>query len=506
MKRRVPPTRAILLAMSLMRGADPAGAATLRVGVSLITSNAGNPYQDISQPIATPAQAIFDALTAVDEAGTVTPALAISWTLESPTSWLVRLRPGIVFSNGEPLTAEALVVSAQHMATVAGRTETVGSMLYQVVGAEAVDALTARVRMSEPDPLFPLHAALWRIPAPKQWQTLTRETYRTAIGTGPFVATARTSNAMTLRANSQSWRRPRVDELQIRQVADATSRVQALTSGAIDIALNLAPEDEAAVTAAGFVFHARPSTLVHFLGFVTTDPTSPLRDARVRRALTMAVNREAIVRQVLKGTTAPASQFAARGSFGYNAALEPLPYDPAAATRLLREAGFPSGLKLAMTTSIGRGSDALYYQQIAADLAKVGVALELRTEPAVKLNQTMFAGTWTTNMFNMYTRGLDAMTDDRFRACLGLATGRAPYHCDPELLPLLRRAIAEQDVEARRRLYGEVAAFEQRSPPGLLLWQDVEFDGLSPRVQGYAHAQDTILLDRVGLTATSVRD
>lgn len=488
----------IALALSLAV-AGTASAETLRIGLNLITSNAGNPYQDIAQPIALPAQAIFDTLTTVDAAGTVQPGLAVSWTRETPKTWLVKLRPGIAFSNGEPFTAEALVVSAAHMATVTGRTETVGSTLYQIIGAEAVDALTARVRLSEPDALFPLHASLWRIPAPKHWQTLTRETYRTAIGTGPFVTTSRTASAMTLRANAQSWRRPKVDELRILQIADATPRLQALASGAIDIALSLAPEDEAAVKDTGLVFHPRETTLVHFLGFVTGDPTSPVRDARVRRALTMAVNREAIVREVLKGTATPASQLSGVSAFGYNANLKPLPYDPAEARRLLAEAGYPKGFSLAMTTSVGRGSDALYYQQVAADLAKVGVALELRPEPPVKLNATMFSGAWTTQMFNMFTRGLDMMGDYRFRTCLGFATGRAPYHCDPALLPLLRRAIAEQDVEAKRTLYGEIAAFEQQSPPGLLLWQDVEFDGLSPRVQGYAHAQDVIWLDRVEL-------
>ena len=94
-------------------------------------------------------------------------------------------------------------------------------------------------------------------------------------------------------------------------------------------------------------------------------------------------------------------------------------------------------------------------------------------------------------MFNTFARGTDPIIDYRHRSCLG-GTGRAPYHCDPDIVAVVKAAVAEQNLEKRAALYRQVARMELQSPPGLTMWQGLEFDGLGPRVKTYTPFLDVV--------------
>ncbi len=103
----------------------------LKVGMGFIPESP-NPYRGISLPPSFPHHAVYDTLTALDAKGAVVPSLAVEWKAEAPNIWIFKLRPGVSFSNGEPLTTETLLVSQQYMATSKGRSETIGSSMYMV--------------------------------------------------------------------------------------------------------------------------------------------------------------------------------------------------------------------------------------------------------------------------------------------------------------------------------------------------------------------------------------
>jgi peptide/nickel transport system substrate-binding protein len=475
----------------------------VRIGVSVLPPGIGNPYRGITLPATLTLQAVFDTLTALDDSGNPIPALATEWRAESPTAWVFKLRDGVKFSNGEPLTADALITSAQHMNTPQGQSETIGSTLIQVAEAEAIDPLTVRVKLKTPDVLFPLHASVWRVPAPASWKALNLATESSrAVGSGPYVIDSESDSKVVMRANKNSWRPPKADGMEVILIADPTARLQAFVSGAIDIAVGLSLDAKEPVEAAKGKLFSHLTPQVDMDGFDTARPGSPLVDPRVRVALNMAVNRQLIVDQILEGATKPASQLAFPGAFGYDPALKPIPYDPAEAKKLLAQAGFDKGMSLKMAVSTGQSvGDSLYYEQIAADLKKVGVQLELIARPQARLMQDVFAGSLDTDLFTWVARGNDLLADYRFRACMNPSPARVGYHCDAELTPLLVKASAETDLDARRKLYGEILAFEQRSPPGLFLWQRPEFDALSAKISGYQPSQDMMRLDQVELRA-----
>ncbi len=417
----------------------------------------------------------------------------MEWQSENPSSWIFKLRPNVKFSNGEAFDADAIVTSAEFLASPIGRSQTLGSTLYQVASAEAVDALTVRVKLNEPDPLFPLHAAVWRVVAPKLWRELGAERYaEKPIGTGPFVLEQMGNTNLVFTANKTSWHPAKLDKLTLMLLPDELSRVQALASGAADIAYLLNPESKSTIEQLGGTFQRRLSSNVYFLGFVSTAAKSPLKDPRVRRALNMAVDRQTIADTVMAKATAPASQLTHPGAFGFDPRLTPIPYDPAGAKKLLAEAGFANGLSLKMGVANGESIPLSAYQLVASDLAKIGVKLDLLSRPTLEQQLDLFNGRLNVDLFNMFTRGSDPIIDYRHRSCVNPVNERQPFNCDANIVAVVKQAMLEQDLTKRAALYGEVARLERDAPAGIVLWQQVEFDGLSPKVKSFTPSLDWV--------------
>lgn len=496
--------RVLLLASMLLAACSgkqepPPPDAPIRIGVPVIPPAIGNPYQGITVPATLALQAIFDTVTTVDAEGNAVPALATSWRQEGELAWIFTLRPGVTFANGEPFDAAAIVESVAHMTSQRGRGETIGSTLYQIDSAERIDDLTVRIRLNEPDPLLPLHVAVWRIPAPQHWRTLRLPAgARDAVGSGPFMVIQRADGRLRLAANPRSWRRPAATGIDLVMIPDTTARLQAFVSGAVDMAMGVQIDDRAAVEQAGGRLLTRLTPQVDFIGFLTERRDTPLADVRVRRAINMAVDRAQLTRYILGDTTEPTAQLSVPGAFGYSEAIERIPYDPAGARRLLAEAGYSQGMELTMAVTVGEvAGDALFFQQIGIELRRIGIDVEIRGRPSTRHMQDLFSGQLDVDLFSWNTRGTDPLNDYRHRSCLRPTPARQPFHCDPALTNLLRQATAEIDVERRRGLYVRVAEYERDNPGGLMLWQRPDFDAVAPWIRGYAPIQDALYLERL---------
>lgn len=473
---------------------------TVTVGTSLIGQNRGHAYQAITMPAVMPLLTIYDTLTVVKDGGVIGPGLAVAWESEDAITWRFTLREGVSFSNGVPFTADAIVRSVKHMrdAPDAG-TWTISTTLYQVESARAVDDLTVDVVLNQRDALFPLHASVWRIPEPGAWETLSRPDYQNnPVGTGPFKVERWTEGRVVMSAFKDSWRAPKLDGLTFIAIPDQTARLQGILSGAVDFVVGLGPDDKSLLEAEGGRLALRNMTTVQFLAFLTVNG-GPVVDPRVRLAMNYAVNRQAIIETMLQGAAVPVSQIAYPGAFGYNPELRPYEYDPDKAKALLADAGFPEGVDVVATVASRGANDLLYFQQVALDLAKVGVRLELRTKPAFQNTQDLFFGKAEGDMVSLFARGPDPLNAYRHRVCQGILNDRSPYHCDAALLPLLEQARNQISAEATLPYLHAVLAHERENPPGLILWQGVDFDGLSAKLTGYAPVQDVMNFENFDL-------
>lgn len=464
----------------------------LTLGIQILPATRGNPHQNVSLPGTLPLQAVFDSLTRIGVDGAAGPALATTWEAETETTWVLTLRKDMVFSNGEPFDAQAVAAAFDYLLSDAGKSETIGTHLARVgvSGTKVRDAHTIAIKTSKPNAILPIHLDFVRIPAPAHFETLGPEAFALdPVGSGPFKVNTWSDGRIELVRNDTAWRTPKLDKVTLVQLADQASRLQGLLSGSLDVAFNVGAEDRAVVEAAGGRLISYPNPSVAYIQTVNTKD-SPLTDVRVRRALNYAVNKQVIIDVMYDGAIEAAAQVAHPQAFGFNPNLSPYPYDPERAKALLTEAGYPDGFKMVTLMVPGASNDDQAHQQIAADLARIGVEMELQRTTFAKYLEYMYQTGWPDPYlaFSMVTSGFDPMHGYRTRSC----RWSPAYYCDEKVMPLIEAAESVFDAEDRRRLVGEVLAYERDNPPGILMWQSPAFDAVAARVTQYGVEADVL--------------
>lgn len=494
-----------LLALAFVAGVLPARAeTTLRLGLDALPLSLGNPYRTAAIPSIYVLSAMFDGLTRLDNTGNLSPWLATKWESTDNLTWRFTLREDVRFSNGVPLTAEAVKAAVDYLASdTAAAKEGLIREIPALRGARVIDPHTVEITLMESDPLFPRSAAALPVAEPGQWAKLGREDFaRAPVGTGPFMLERWEANRGVFKAFAGSWRKPKVDRLEIIAVPDRSARVAAVLSGQLDVALGLGPEDVHEIVAGGGKDVRVPTAQVFGWSYMLTKKiAAPLNDVRVRRALIMATDRKLIVDKLLDGAGAVANQPAARASFGYNPAIATLPYDPAKAKTLLAEAGYPNGFAMTLSSAAGSSAaDTEIQQQVASDLARIGVKVEIRTTtmPQYLLNLSR-AGFETDAFVTIFPSdpNLDAMRPLRLHSCLR----REPFYCDQRIMPKIESALREADPAKSLALRREIMAWYADEAPSLFIYEGMRFIGTSAAVSGYAEANGMIAFDKITVSA-----
>lgn len=444
----------------------------------------GNPFASTTVTRLPLQSAVFDPLTLVTAEGELLPWLAERWDQAAPTTWRVSLRPRVLFSNGEVMDAAAVAAAIDYLISPAGRREAIARELADVAAARVVDGLTLEIETARPDPLLPYRLSLLAIPAPAAWAKLGRDAFaRAPIGTGPLkLADLRPSRATLVKSES-SWRKVAFDAMDYLVLPDPAARRAALASGQADIAPTTVTPDQASDIEAfgGRIVADRIPAVVGVV--FNTDIESPVRDPKVRRALTHAVNRQGLVDGLFGGQTKVAAQPAPHGSFGFNASLVPLPYDPELARRLLAEAGYPDGFSFVLEVPMGAAMFPDVFQQVAVDLARVGVKMEVRGIPQqVLFQQIQGAGfSVAAAAIPIFTPVNDALHPMRQHSCLW----HKPWFCDRDAQASIDAAFAESDLARRRALVEIVMARAHETAQAIYLYDTVGFVALGPRIDTF---------------------
>jgi peptide/nickel transport system substrate-binding protein len=484
----------VALAVATVGGAS---AFDLRYGTKGLPVSYGNPYMANGSPAMFTWSAMFDGLTQMDEKGRPEPALALSWENVGPTQWRFRLRPGVTFSNGEPFTADAVVAAVAWLKTPEGARTVVGSEVRDVSAAVREDDLTVLITTSRPDAILPRRLTAMSIVAPRAWAVMGPEAFSHApASTGSFRIDDWSGNSgrVVLDAFQGSWRAPKAERLVMVNMPDNPARVQALLSGQIDIAGNVGVDDIDVVEAAGGVITVAPAWSVQALAFrLEPRRDTPLNDVRVRRALNLAIDREALVQGLFRGRLRAASQPATPGTVGYNPDLPPYPYDPDRAKRLLAEAGHPNGLRLKFEVMVDRTpGDAAIFQTVADKLAEIGVTLELRQVTFPTWMAKYLGGSWDgdTDGFGLGWNSApynDAQRPMEIYSCLR----PNPFYCNRDITDRLVAAGAEMDLDKRENMLRDLSRAYQDDAPALFLTETIDLFAASARI-GDLHVRNRV--------------
>lgn len=293
-------------------------------------------------------KSIYDTLVEVDEGGNIVPGLAASYELGldglSYTFQLVET----TFHDGTPLGAADVVATLARIMDPALASPKAKEFT-SVSSVEALDDRTVVVHLSEPAPaLLATLASGWGAILPSERIASGHDFGNQPIGTGPFMFRSWVrDNAIILSRNSDYHSGPvQLEQVVIRFVSDTAVQLQGLLTGEFDIIDNVAAADQPSVDANPLLDLVRePSGTVLVAALNTRHPY--LNDARVRRALNMAVDTE-IVLEVAYGGGTQVGTFMEAGSPWYPESVKPYPYDPEKARALLREAGVPQNWTLDM--------------------------------------------------------------------------------------------------------------------------------------------------------------
>jgi peptide/nickel transport system substrate-binding protein len=355
-------------------------------------------------------QHIYEGLVRRDAGSRIEPALATSWTNPSPTVWLFKLREGVTFHDGTPLGVDDVIFSLKRaMAPGSDMKVFTASLTDVVAGGEAN---TVELRTSSPNPALLQSLPELRIMS-KAWaekhgaaapadfkKNAENFATRNANGTGPFRLAERQPDIRTVLQAHQGWwdKAPRsVTEATLVKIGADATRVAALLSGEVDFAYPVPIQDIERVNASGKAkvlqgVEVRAMFLAMDLHrdellYSDVKGRNPLKDVRVRQAIYQAIDVEAINARLMRNTARPIGEVLPSDINSFDNALNKraFTFDPAAARKLLAEAGYPKGFQITLDCPNNRYINAeRVCQALAAMLARIEIRVAVNAIPSSK--------------------------------------------------------------------------------------------------------------------------
>jgi peptide/nickel transport system substrate-binding protein len=437
---------------------------------------------------------IFDNLVERDYDGALVPMLAESWSFPDATTIEFKLRQGVTFHNGEPFNASSVKFSIDRLLDPATASPLAGGWPKSWQGVEIVDDSTVRFHFSAPEAtIFDTLAVSAAMLPPTYYSQNSEDVLAThPIGTGPFkfVESVRDDHT-TLTANPSYWGTdtykgaPLVGTVVFRPVPDASTRVADLLNGTADMIFDVAPDDIDTLRARageGFQVVTGNAAKLQFVEFMPKKASDPLADRRVRQALNMAVDVNAIVDNLLKGLGSHQASPIMTGALGYDPSVPVYDYNPTFAKQLLADAGYANGFSATMDlASSDNPSEAL---AVIGQLRNVGVNVEPKT-----LELATFNNNWTQDKSSdlRFARwgGLQdpAVFLNFTTVCGGFLADQLT--CNQDVTNLAKQAAATLDQDARAGLYAQISRLLHDDPMGIYLANDVSVYGVGPRAQGW---------------------
>lgn len=400
---------------------------------------------------------IFDSPTSRDPQGKLVPSMAESWKRIDDTTWEFKLRPNLKFHNGDPVTPADVKFTYEELVVKPEAKSPHLTFLQTIKEVKVVDDTTFQIITNKPDVLLPsrLFDLYGSVVPEKYYKSVGDAKFDTApIGSGPFkfVEWVKDSH-ITLAANENYWGgKPAYNKLVLRFITDDAARMAAVLAGEVDIASNVPPARvEELKGNAKLDVRAGPSSRYYFLVFDSTK--KPFSDVKVRQAVNLAIDRDALVKGVSRGYGTPIASVFIPQTFGYDANLKPV-YDVNKAKQLLAEAGYPNGLDIEFDSFTGSIVDhSKVAEAIAAQLEKAGIRVKLNVAEFGVFGPKRLAHQ-TAPMY-IYSLG-DWAFDMGVHLKSYVEGSQGYYHIDKDLGDKIDKMLGMFDENQRKAAYQEV--------------------------------------------------
>ena len=463
---------------------------------------------------------LFDGLTqwdlsSAEKPSVVIPGLASEYAVDPKdrNKWIFKLRKGVKFHDGTDVNADAIVLNfekvlakdaphydARLVAQTAPRMPT-------VTGARKIDDYTVEVQTSEPDAFVPINLTNLFIASPAAWAKTKSwtEFAKNPVGSGPwkFVRLV-PRERLELEKNANYWdakRIPKTDRVVLVPMPDASTRVNALLSGQLDWIENAPGDAIQQLKSRGMQITSNPYPHTWPWQFSHV-PGHPTADVKVRQAINLAVDREAIVK-LLGGFAVAAKGAVPPGHPWWGNPKFDIKYDAAQARKLLAEAGYGPGKSLKIKVQISQSGSGQMLplpmnELIQQQLKQVGVEVEFDVLVWETLFNNWRIGAKDPKSNNAHAINVTFATQDPFFAFARFYDSRmvAPrpvnwgWIQDPEFDKLVAGARSAFDPKERDAALGRLHARAVEQAAFLFVVHDVGPRALSPRVSGFVQAKN----------------
>jgi peptide/nickel transport system substrate-binding protein len=469
---------AIGLTFGLTAGANDAQAQELVLALSTPITSIDPHYHNLT-PNNALARHYFDALISTDEFQNLVPGLAVSWRTVNETTWEFKLRKGVKWHDGSAFTAEDVLATLKRAPNVPNSPASFAAFVRPIIEATAADSHTLIFKTAKPHPLLPIEISNVMIVPKAIAETAKTEDFnsgKAAIGTGPFkFVDYKAGDRVVLARNDAYWGpKPAWAKVQQRMISNSAARVAALLASDVQLIENVPTTDAENLRAnknlrLGEVVSNRLIYLHMDTGREKNSPfirtkdgkpmeANPLRDVRVRKAISMALNRDAIVDRVMEKMAVPAGQLLPEQFFGTSKRLKPEKFDPEAAKKLLAEAGYPNGFQMTLHAPNNRYiNDEKIAQAVAQYLTRIGIDTKLESMPSA-----IFFTRGTKLEFSFMLAGWSSSTGDTssplrsllgtFDPAIGSGSANRGRFSDPGLDAMVSTALTQVDDTKRGML------------------------------------------------------
>jgi peptide/nickel transport system substrate-binding protein len=482
---------ACTLAASAAQAQAPAAGSTLKIGLSSEPTSM-DPHYHQATPNDAMTSHMFETLVGQNAKMDLIPRLATAWKSVDDTTWEFTLRDGAKFSNGQPFTAQDVIFT---FCRVMNNEQSIGgsypAIVQKFANVEARDGNKLVIKTHKPYPLLPNDLTrtgmLWsgivehgpitfdlknKCGVTGPWPTVADfNNGRDVIGTGPYTLKSYVKGTgIELTRNDAYWGdKPAWQTVKLIPVPAAGPRLTGLLAGDFDLIENPAARDVKRISETpGFGHVITPSVRVVYFQFdvarspsptvKAADGKNPLQDVRVRRAISMAIDRKTIAARIMDGAATPANQFLPDGMFGTLPHPPELKYDPEGAKKLLADAGYPNGFELAISSTNDRYiNDAQISQAVAQYLSRVGIKTTVDA-----MTRSVYFPKRAKREFSFAMGGWSSETGEassflqywvtRFDKEHGLGTSNYGGYDNPEFDAVFKRALVTVDPAEREKL------------------------------------------------------